>query len=287
MKEKSIIKFENFSFRYDSANEFILKNINLEINKNELVILAGPTGCGKSTLLRSIIGLIPHMHGGEYKGKVIVDQLVVNDVKITDLAKKAGFVFQNPENQIFMFSIERDIAFGLENLATSRTIMKERVDSILSLLEIEHLATKAPHELSDGEKQKAALAGILAMQPKILILDEPTSLLDPKTAINFINIVNDLRKKIGMTIVIVEHRLDLVVGIADKLIILSNGKIIENDNPKQVLHYSNQLIPEIGIPVISRLYRNLAKSNYDFDNVVVTVKDMVKEMRRKKFNDWI
>ena len=285
MKEKSIIKFENFSFRYDSANEFILKNINLEINKNELVILAGPTGCGKSTLLRSIIGLIPHMHGGEYKGRVIVDQLVVNDVKITDLAKKAGFVFQNPENQIFMFSIERDIAFGLENLATSRTIMKERVDSILSLLEIEHLATKAPHELSDGEKQKAALAGILAMQPKILILDEPTSLLDPKTAINFINIVNDLRKKIGMTIVIVEHRLDLVVGIADKLIILSNGKIIENDNPKQVLHYSNQLIPEIGIPVISRLYRNLAKSNYDFDNVVVTVKDMVKEMRRKKFND--
>ena len=285
MKKKSIIKFENFSFRYDSANEFILKNINLEINKNELVILAGPTGCGKSTLLRSIIGLIPHMHGGEYKGKIIVDQLVVNDVKITDLAKKAGFVFQNPENQIFMFSIERDIAFGLENLATSRTIMKERVDSILSLLEIEHLATKAPHELSDGEKQKAALAGILAMQPKILILDEPTSLLDPKTAINFINIVNDLRKKIGMTIVIVEHRLDLVVGIADKLIILSNGKIIENDNPKQVLHYSNQLIPEIGIPVISRLYRNLAKSNYDFDNVVVTVKDMVKEMRRKKFND--
>ena len=285
MKEKSIIKFENFSFRYDSANEFILKNINLEINKNELVILAGPTGCGKSTLLRSIIGLIPHMHGGEYKGKVIVDQLVVNDVKITDLAKKAGFVFQNPENQIFMFSIERDIVFGLENLGTSRTIMKERVDSILSLLEIEHLATKAPHELSDGEKQKAALAGILAMQPKILILDEPTSLLDPKTAINFINIVNDLRKKIGMTIVIVEHRLDLVVGIADKLIILSNGKIIENDNPKQVLHYSNQLIPEIGIPVISRLYRNLAKSNYNFNNVIVTVKDMVKEMRRKKFND--
>ena len=285
MKEKSIIKFENFSFRYDSANEFILKNINLEINKNELVILAGPTGCGKSTLLRSIIGLIPHMHGGEYKGKVIVDQLVVNDVKITDLAKKAGFVFQNPENQIFMFSIERDIVFGLENLGTSRTIMKERVDSILSLLKIEHLATKAPHELSDGEKQKAALAGILAMQPKILILDEPTSLLDPKTAINFINIVNDLRKKIGMTIVIVEHRLDLVVGIADKLIILSNGKIIENDNPKQVLHYSNQLIPEIGIPVISRLYRNLAKSNYNFNNVIVTVKDMVKEMRRKKFND--
>ena len=88
-----------------------------------------------------------------------------------------------------------------------------------------------------------------------------------------------------MTIVIVEHRLDLVVGIADKLIILSNGKIIENNNPKQVLHYSNQLIPEIGIPVISRLYRNLAKSNYDFDNVIVTVKDMVKEMRRKKFND--
>ena len=285
MKKKSIIKFENFSFRYDSANEFILKNINLEINKNELVILAGPTGCGKSTLLRSIIGLIPHMHGGEYKGRVIVDQLVVNDVKITDLAKKAGFVFQNPENQIFMFSIERDIVFGLENLGTSRTIMKERVDSILSLLKIEHLATKAPHELSDGEKQKAALAGILAMQPKILILDEPTSLLDPKTAIDFINIVNNLRKKIGMTIVIVEHRLDLVVGIADKLIILSNGKIIENNNPKQVLHYSNQLIPEIGIPVISRLYRNLAKSNYDFDNVIVTVKDMVKEMRRKKFND--
>ena len=285
MKEESIIKFENFSFRYDSANEFILKNVNLEINKNELVILAGPTGCGKSTLLRSIIGLIPHMHNGEYKGKVIVDQSIVKDVKITELAKKAGFVFQNPENQIFMFSIERDIAFGLENLGTNRTIMRERVDSILSLLEIEHLAMKAPHELSDGEKQRAALAGILAMQPKILILDEPTSLLDPKTAMNFINIVNDLRKKIGMTVVIVEHRLDLVLEIADKLIILSNGKVIENDSPKQVLHHSKQLIPEIGIPVISRLYRELAKLNYDFDKAIVTVKDMVKEITRKKVND--
>ena len=116
MSKEEIIKFNDFSFKYSSSKTNILENINLSIESNEITVLAGPTGCGKSTLLRSIVGLIPNMYDGEYSGEVIVDGIRIKDAEIKEIAERVGFVFQNPENQIFMFSVERDIAFGLENL---------------------------------------------------------------------------------------------------------------------------------------------------------------------------
>ena len=192
MSVKDLIRFNDFSFKYNSRNDKVLENINLSINSNEITVLAGPTGCGKSTLLRAIVGLIPNMYEGEYTGEVIVDGIKIKDAEIKEIAKRVGFVFQNPENQIFMFSVERDIAFGLENLSLEQEIIKKRINEIMETLNITHLAKKAPHELSDGQKQRTALAGVLAMQPKILILDEPTSLLDPKTATEFMELMNKL-----------------------------------------------------------------------------------------------
>ena len=281
MSKKEIIKFNDFSFKYSSSDTNILENINLSIKSNEITVLAGPTGCGKSTLLRSIVGLIPNMYDGEYSGEVIVDGIKIKDAEIKEIAKRVGFVFQNPENQIFMFSVERDIAFGLENLGIEQEIIKERIKKMMETLNITHLAEKAPHELSDGQKQRTALAGVLAMEPKILILDEPTSLLDPKTASEFMELMNKLCKEKGISIIIVEHRLDLVLKYADRLIILSNGKIISNDKPENVFNYKKLIIPELGIPFSTKIYRELAKAHVEFSKPVTCADDMINEVRKK------
>ena len=281
MAKEEIIKFNDFSFKYSSSDTSILENINLSIKSNEITVLAGPTGCGKSTLLRSIVGLIPNMYDGEYSGEVIVDGIKIKDAEIKEIAKRVGFVFQNPENQIFMFSVERDIAFGLENLGIEQEIIKERIKKMMETLSITHLAEKAPHELSDGQKQRTALAGVLAMEPKILILDEPTSLLDPKTASEFMELMNKLCKEKGISIIIVEHRLDLVLKYADRLIILSNGKIISNDKPENVFNYKKPIIPELGVPFSTKIYRELAKAHVEFSKPVTCADDMINEVRKK------
>ena len=281
MSKEEIIKFNDFSFKYSSSKTNILENINLSIKSNEITVLAGPTGCGKSTLLRSIVGLIPNMYDGEYSGEVIVDGIRIKDAEIKEIAERVGFVFQNPENQIFMFSVERDIAFGLENLGIKQEIIKERIKKIMETLNITHLAEKAPHELSDGQKQRTALAGVLAMEPKILILDEPTSLLDPKTASEFMELMNKLCRENGISIIIVEHRLDLVLKYANRLIILSNGKIVSNDKPENVFNYKKLIIPELGIPFSTKIYRELAKAHVEFSKPVTCADDMINEVRKK------
>ena len=280
MSVKELIRFNNFSFRYNSRDDKILEDINLSIKSNEITVLAGPTGCGKSTLLRAIVGLIPNMYEGEYTGDVIVDGIKIRDAEIKEIAKRVGFVFQNPENQIFMFSVERDIAFGLENLGLEQEIIKKRISKIMKTLNITHLAKKAPHELSDGQKQRTALAGVLAMEPKILILDEPTSLLDPKTAMEFMELINKLCKEEGMSIIIVEHRLDLVLKYADKLIVLSEGKVISDDTPENVFDYKKDIIPELSVPFSTKLYRELAKNQMKFTKPVTGVEDIIREVMK-------
>ena len=280
MSVKEVIRFNNFSFRYNSRDDKILEDINLSIKSNEITVLAGPTGCGKSTLLRAIVGLIPNMYEGEYTGDVIVDGIKIRDAEIKEIAKRVGFVFQNPENQIFMFSVERDIAFGLENLGLEQEIIKKRISKIMKTLNITHLAKKAPHELSDGQKQRTALAGVLAMEPKILILDEPTSLLDPKTAMEFMELINKLCKEEGMSIIIVEHRLDLVLKYADKLIVLSEGKVVSDDTPENVFYYKKDIIPELSVPFSTKLYRELAKNQMKFTKPVTGVEDMIREVMK-------
>ena len=280
MSIKELIRFNNFSFRYNSRDDKILEDINLSIKSNEITVLAGPTGCGKSTLLRAIVGLIPNMYEGEYTGDVIVDGIKIRDAEIKEIAKRVGFVFQNPENQIFMFSVERDIAFGLENLGLEQEIIKKRISKIMKTLNITHLAKKAPHELSDGQKQRTALAGVLAMEPKILILDEPTSLLDPKTAMEFMELINKLCKEEGMSIIIVEHRLDLVLKYADKLIVLSEGKVISDDTPENVFDYKKDIIPELSVPFSTKLYRELAKNQMKFTKPVTGVEDIIREVMK-------
>lgn len=222
------------------------------------MIVAGLSGSGKSTLLRAINGLIPHQHSGDYSGTVLVDGLEVAQTKMSDLAVKVGYIFQNPENQIFMFSVERDIAFGLENLGYERKEIRRRVDLALEKLGITELALRAPHELSDGQKQRVAIAGVIAMQPSVLIFDEPTSLLDPFTAQSVISIIKSLHDDLGITILIVEHRLDLVSTIANRLVVIDNGKILYDGSPREVLYESDVSLYGVNEPPVVKLSKLLS-----------------------------
>jgi energy-coupling factor transporter ATP-binding protein EcfA2 len=256
--DESLISVKNLSFRYFGAEANVLDHISLDIAHGDIAIIAGLSGSGKSTLLRAINGLIPHQHSGDYAGSVFVDGLEVAKTEMSQLATKVGYIFQNPENQIFMFSVERDIAFGLENLGYPRSEIRERVDTSLDTLGIADLANRAPHELSDGQKQRVAIAGVLAMQPSILIFDEPTSLLDPFTASNLIEVIRNLHDRLKITVLIVEHRLDLVSKIANRLIVIDAGRKIFDGTPRSVLYSPN--VDEYGVtePSVVRLAKLLS-----------------------------
>lgn len=253
----TILEIDKLNFTYPDAHRSAVSGFDLAIPEGEVVVLAGPSGCGKSTLLRAVNGLIPHMYSGEYSGDVRVGGRSVKETTMRELAQSVGFLFQNPENQIFMFTVERDIAFGLENLGVPREEMRTRVDEAIRVLGISDLAQRAPHELSDGQKQRVALAGVLAMRPKLVILDEPTSLLDPKTAAELVDLVGRLRHELGTTFLVVEHRLDLLTRVADRLVVMSDGKKAMEGSPKEVLLNDEAEGFGISVPAVTRLQKML------------------------------
>jgi energy-coupling factor transporter ATP-binding protein EcfA2 len=255
----NILEISGLSFRYPDSAKRAVADFDLAVPRGEVVVLAGPSGCGKSTLLRAINGLIPHMYSGEYSGEVRVGGTSVKDTSMRDLAQKVGFLFQNPENQIFMFTVERDVAFGLENLGRPRAEMRERVDEAMRLLDIGDLAQRAPHELSDGQKQRVALAGVLAMRPQLVILDEPTSLLDPKTAAELVGLVARLRKELGTTFIVVEHRLDLLVKVADRMVVMNEGKKVIEGTPRDVLFGDEAEAYGVAVPAVTQVQKLLAR----------------------------
>jgi energy-coupling factor transporter ATP-binding protein EcfA2 len=214
------------------------------------------------------------MYAGQIEGRVSVDGHVVADTPMITLAQEVGLLFQNPENQIFMFSVERDVAFGLENLGVSRGEMRERVDRAMRLMGVTELASRAPHELSDGQKQRVALAGVVAMSPKLIILDEPTSLLDPKTALELVDLLENLRRENGTTLVVVEHRLDLLVTVADRIVVMSEGTKVLDGTPRDVLFGDLAGGYGISVPAITRLQKLLARDGMVPADRLLSAKEM-------------
>lgn len=276
----NIIEVENLSFRYSGGSEYALKNVNLSISRGEFVVVAGKSGCGKSTLLRCLNGLIPHFYEGEFSGSVRVNGMNTLETPPHVLAQTVGMVFQNPDNQLFALTVEADIAFPLENLGLPREVIIERVDWALKLLNIADLRGRSPFELSGGQKQKVAIASVIAMKPKILLLDEPTSSLDPLSAKNLIDSILELNRGERLTIMISEHRLELLLPYADRLIVMDRGKIIYDGDPRTIL--KNDLLPYgISIPKTSEVAKHInAAEPALFTNTPLTVDEFVDELRR-------
>jgi len=215
------------------------------------------------------------------KGEIVVAGLDVSEHPTYELAQHVGLVFQNPENQLFALSVEKDVAFGLENLGVPREEMRKTVDWALQLTGIDDLRERAPHELSGGQQQRVAIASVLAMKPQVIVLDEPTSFLDPLTARRIFEVIHDLNRNLGITVVLVEHRLDLTAKYADHIIVMDEGKVLLDGNPHEILRSEEARLIGVGIPKATRLYQMLLKDGAKLGSVVPLssheMADLVKE----------
>jgi len=263
-----IIETRSVAYTYPGAAKPSILDVSLNIEKGEFTLITGPSGCGKTTLCRCFNGLIPHFYQGEMKGKTIVSGLDVSEHPIHELAKHVGLVFQNPENQLFALSVEKDVAFGLENLGVSRGEMRQKVDESLNLTGIYDLREREPSELSGGQQQRVAIASVLAMQPEVMILDEPTSFLDPLSAKRIFEVIRDLNRKLGITVVLVEHRLDLTAKYADHIVVMDEGKVLLDGDPHEILRSEEARLIGIGIPKATRLYQMLEADGLKLGNTV-------------------
>ena len=253
------IETRNLAYTYPGGTKPSISNVSIKVEKGDFVLITGPSGCGKTTLCRCFNGLVPHFYKGEMQGEVFVSGKDITKTQTHELAKYAGLVFQNPENQLFALSIEKDVAFGLENLGFSRKEMRKRVDWALNLTGIYDLREKSPHEVSGGQQQRVAIATVLAMQPEIIVLDEPTSFLDPLSAQNIFEVIYDLNKKLGITVVLVEHRLDLTAKYANRIIIMDEGKVCSDGRTREILSSEETRLIGVGIPKATLLYNMLNK----------------------------
>ena len=274
-----IIEAQSLSYTYPGASKPSIVDVSLTIEKGKFVILTGPSGCGKTTLCRCFNGLIPHFYNGELKGDLLVAGMKVGEHPIYDMAKQVGLVFQNPENQLFALSVEKDVAFGLENLGMPRDDMRKRVDWALQMTGIDELRDRAPHELSGGQQQRVAIASVLAMQPQIMIFDEPTSFLDPLGAQNIFEVINDLKVKLGVTVILVEHRLDLASKYADQVIIMDAGKVVLDGEPRKIFDSEEAWLLGVGIPKSVRLWHLLQENGLRLGDVPVSSEEATKFLR--------
>ncbi|MEX2704944.1 MAG: energy-coupling factor ABC transporter ATP-binding protein [Candidatus Freyrarchaeum guaymaensis] len=247
------VEFENVSFSYPDTHEPAIRGINLEIEAGEFLGVVGASGSGKSTLCMCINGLIPRFFSGELVGTVRVFGRETGRFKPGELTKLVGMVFQNPDSQLFSSTVENEVAFGPENLMIPKEEILRRVNSSLERVGISDLRLRSPENLSGGEKQLVAIASTLAMEPDILVLDEPASQLDPQNRELVLNTIRRLHEE-GMTVILVEHDTETLAEFADRIIVMKNGRIVCDGAPEEVFT-DRTLLDAAGLlpPPVTRL----------------------------------
>jgi len=229
-----VITFDNVTYSYAAAEETALEGISLEINAGEYVAILGLNGAGKTTLGLCVNGVIPTMLGGELEGTVTVDGLNVADYPVREMAKIVGMVFDNPEFQMSQLSAGEEVALGLENAGVPYEDMKRIIPETLALVGLAGFEDRSPLGLSGGQQQRLAIAAVLAMNPKILIMDEPTSNLDPIGKQEVFDMAAKLNREKGMTVIVIEHEVEVMAKYADRVIVLDAGKVVMNGTPQEI-----------------------------------------------------
>ncbi len=277
-----LIEVRNLNHNYDpemAPDNYTLKNINFKIEEGEFIGLIGHTGSGKSTLVQTLNGLIKPT-----EGEIIVGgQDITKMKKLNELRKKVGLVFQYPEHQLFEETVFADIAFGPKNLGLAQSEIEDRVKKVLRLvgLNYEEFKDRSPFRLSGGQQRRVAIAGVLAMEPQILILDEPTAGLDPAARRELIDRIVTLQEELGLTIILISHRMEEIAQLADRVLVLEQGELILNGTPQKV--FSNyHLLSDIGlgVPQISEFLLKLkAKdNNNNLNTELFTVQEAKEEI---------
>lgn len=269
---------ENLSFTYPDGTQ-ALKNINIEIEKGEKVAIIGPNGAGKSTLFSHFNGLTEPTSGCvKIEGKAISFE----KDELLKVRQKVGIVFQDPNDQLFAPTVKEDIAFGPMNLGLSYGEVEKRVEDALKMVGMENYEDKTPHHLSGGQQKRIAIAGIIAMKPELMILDEPTAGLDPDGVEKVLNIMNQLNEE-GMTLIISSHDIDMISKYADKIFVLYNGEIIESGNKNKIFSDMELLKKaHLRTPITTEILYNLKESGLNVNTEKISVKDTCAEIIKAK-----
>ena len=277
------IKIENLTHVYMPKTPFekkALEDVNLVIEDGDFLALIGHTGSGKSTLIQHLNGLLEAS-----SGRIIVDDidLTNKETKLTDIRKKIGLVFQYPEYQLFEETIEKDIAFGPNNLGLSQEEVSNRVKKSMEMVGLDYETYKdvSPFDLSGGQKRRVAIAGVIAMEPKVLILDEPTAGLDPKGRDDILEQIKILHEKYKMTIVLVSHSMEDVGKLAERIVVMNKGKVALTGKPAEIFK-EVEVLEEIGlaVPQVTYLMRALKEKGFNVSDEVFTVEEGSKELLR-------
>ncbi len=272
-----IVDMQNVTFRYAGSADPALVDVTLQIQRGEVVLVTGASGSGKSTFCRLLNGLIPHFYEGDFSGRVLVNGVDTRTIPVYVLSKDVGLVFQNPDNQLVSLSVEREIAFGLENLGLPREEIIKRTEFILKYFDLEHLRDAPPYKISGGEKQRTVLAAVVAMRPLLLVLDEPTAELDPVSALQLALMLNQL-KETETTIVIVEHRLDVFTPLATRILVFSEGRLVRDGPPEDVLFDTSLSSLGVAVPRVVQLQLKLKELGIHLPARALTVSSLVDQL---------
>lgn len=276
---KPLVVLENISFQYDSQESYALNNVSFEVFEGEWLAIVGHNGSGKSTLAKIL-------NGSQFpqKGSVTVCGYKLSEETVWDVRKKIGMVFQNPDNQFVGTTVEDDVAFGLENMGIPREIMLERIQDSLKKVEMDQFLDQEPHHLSGGQKQRVAIASVLALQPAIIILDEATSMLDPRGREEVLNIVRELKDSRNITVISITHDLEEAAR-ADRIFVMNKGELFKEGSPEQIFELDEELISlGLDIPFPIKMSKALRKKGFTFSRHFLSEEELVNELWTSHYN---
>lgn len=240
------LEMQDVRFRYKGSKKRALEGVTLDVEQGEFVTILGANGCGKSTICLLSNGLIPHAIPGELEGQISVFGKDIRSISVADLSTKVGVVFQEPESQLFCMSVEEEVAFGPENLAVPREEIRRRIEWALDLVGLKGFNDRSPFHLSGGQKQRVAIAAALSMKPDMLLLDEPAYALDPVGRIELYSVLQSLKERHGLTVVLVERDAEDAVAFSDRIVLMKDGAIVKSGLPREVLR-DPQLMRSAGV----------------------------------------
>ncbi|MBL4935269.1 ABC transporter ATP-binding protein [Clostridium sp. YIM B02515] len=255
------ISIKDLNYKYPDSDSWTLQNVSLDIEKGDMILVLGDSGSGKSTLAKCITGAVPNFYGGTLGGNIFIKEINIKDMEHVSRAKEITMLFQDPERQLVMDKVHREIAFGLENIGIEENQFKRRIWEVLEFLNIEDLAYRDISTLSGGQKQKVAIASAVAYMPGCIILDEPTSQLDPSAAEEVINIVKKINEELGITVIIIEQKIGKWFDYADQIVVLREGKVVHSGDKKSIYKSNEEYVAEF-LPTYLKLFKAFKVETY-------------------------